>query len=550
MSRRDNDFISGLRVEVDYSKIDFEKYKNSKNGKNSSEDPNKGERERDKTKERSKYSEGSREKKKLNEFAERLPGGFTHDMLSEGKRDELIKKVISLESKYLGITAPSYYNFFNSGPNSPLGFYCPTGGIEEFEDGTIMEVDGDAIYFNSAMATNTEEDYRELLDTIIHEMRHRYQDMIRTKSIQQGDVAEIITEYLEFSEDKYEDDFETFEGYWNNGLEADARAYARARVNLYITYSIDKLLTLEEPPGEVAKNQIIMEAGGKDPNGRLAPITVSNTFDSKEFAEIRNGLTDSTQLLTNESTNKGGKENMAMNQGTDFSEAAQDQAAKVYGSLIENIQSFSEKVVEHFVERVKTHPYKQLENVGNVFVKFYNEQLPKDIKAAISTWISSDNSFSASLREQYEGDESASVSAAQKTENKLLEQVDASFKNITPIKINSPISVDKEKIISDAEYVEGISKSLSNMKDQWMDRFSKYSEQNSLYATMMPMVATTFTNVESGYQATYKDIMNVSEEFKDARAVVVSRDISRGTELKKEFVNRLDIFKQYRKNIH
>ena len=113
-------------------------------------------------------------------------------------------------------------------------------------------------------------------------------------------------------------------------------------------------------------------------------------------------------------------------------------------------------------------------------MKFYNEQLPKDIKAAISTWISSDNSFSASLREQYEGDESASVSAAQKTENKLLEQVDASFKNITPIKINSPISVDKEKIISDAEYVEGISKSLSNMKDQWMDRFSKYSEQNSL----------------------------------------------------------------------
>ena len=218
---------------------------------------------------------------------------------------------------------------------------------------------------------------------------------------------------------------------------------------------------------------------------------------------------------------------MTMYQILDFSEAAQDQAAKVYGSLIENIQSFSEKVVEHFVERVNTHPYKQLENVGNVFVKFYNEQLPKDIKAAISTWISSDNSFSASLREQYEGDESASVSAAQKTENKLLEQVDASFKNITPIKINSPISVDKEKIISDAEYVEGISKSLSNMKDQWMDRFSKYSEQNSLYATMMPMVATTFTNVESGYQALYKDIMIVSEEFKDARAVVLSGLYSR-----------------------
>ena len=222
------------------------------------------------------------------------------------------------------------------------------------------------------------------------------------------------------------------------------------------------------------------------------------------------------------------EENMTMYQILDFSEAAQDQAAKVYGSLIENIQSFSEKVVEHFGERVNTHPYKQLENVGNVFVKYYNEQLPKDIKSAISKWISSDNSFSAILRLN-EVDESASVSAAQKTENKLLEQVDASFKNITPIKINSPISVDKEKIISDAEYVEGISKSLSNMKDQWMDRFSKYSELNSLYETMIPMVANTFTNVESGYQALYKDIMNVSEEFKDIRAVVLSRDFSKWT---------------------
>ena len=220
------------------------------------------------------------------------------------------------------------------------------------------------------------------------------------------------------------------------------------------------------------------------------------------------------------------KENITMYQILDLSEAALDQAAKVYGSLIENIQSFSEKIVEHFVERVNTHPYKQLENVGNVFVKFYNEQLPKDIKAAISTWISSDNSFSAILRLN-EANESASVSAAQKTENKLLEQVDACFKNITPIKINGPISVDEEKIISDAEYVEGISKSLSNMKDQWIDRFSKYSELNSLYATMMPMVATTFTNVESGYQALYKDIMIVSEEFKDARAVVLSGLYSR-----------------------
>lgn len=549
MPKRDNDFLEKLRVNVDYSAIDFEKYKNLPKGTDSSDGSKKDERERDKARELTEKTKKSAENREFNEFSERLPGGYSAEMLLGSNRNRFIEHVIALESDYLGIDAPSFYNYTYMGPEPSYGMYFGAEGIVVFKDKSTMKVDRDTIYFNNAIPVLSEIDYRNFLDTIIHEVRHKYQDMVKNTPDQYQEVTENGRRYLMFSDKNYDRDSETFEGYWNNGLEQDARSYARARTDLYMAYSIDEVMALCAPPRQSAINQILMGAGEQFPDGRIAPITVSQTFDSEEFAQVRNGKNIETINISNKSK-KGGNTDMAMNQGTDFSEAAQNQAAKVYGNLIESIQSFSEKVVEHFVERVKTHPYRQLENVGNVFLKFYNEQLPKEIKNAISTWISSDNSFSASLKEQYEGNESASVSAAQKTENKLTEQVDACFKNIPPIRINSPISVDIERIISDAEYIEGIGKQLANLKDKWLERFSKYGEQNSLYATMMPMVATTFTNVESGYQATYKDIMNISEEFRDARSVVVSRDSSRGTELKRDIINRLDSFKQSRKNIH
>lgn len=221
-----------------------------------------------------------------------------------------------------------------------------------------------------------------------------------------------------------------------------------------------------------------------------------------------------------------------MNGATDFSEHAQSEAANVYAEVIQSIQSFSEGMIKNFGERIKSHPYKQLENVANTFIKYYNESLPQEIKSAISNWISSDNSFRASLSKHYESDE-ASASAANSIENSLLDEVDSCFKNIEDLKISKPISVNKEMILEDANFTEDYYKALGNLKEDWSTNFMKFAEDNSLYATMMPMLNGTFINVEKVYDAAKKDLLNVGDEFANAWSSVISSDSERGREIGK-----------------
>lgn len=548
-------FLERIKCTVDISKINNEKDLNQKKNGDSSP-PNKGQKERTrepKGHSRAKMFSGN-ENSTLNEFLD--PSNFSRVGLVNDNYFAFIESVIRLESKYLNIVPPEYMLYRDEGDNSRYGFYSPDTYDELLEDGSVLHTTRDTIYINAAKPLTGKKNYRSLVNTLIHEVRHKYQNVVTSNFQSYPEVTFDAKKYLEYSDQNYNQDIETQEGYDKNGLEADARGYAASRTELYMRYSVNEILELENAPTKSIHNQILMESGYAFENGKRAPITVSQTFFSDDFSTFQD---DEENCTFEKGSNKDqvdklnteGDANMAeMTGGTDFSERAQNEAAKVYGSMIENIQSFSEKVIEYFVERVKIHPYKQLENVGNVFIRYYNEELPNEIKNAISDWISSENSFSASLKEQYEGDEVASISAAEKTQNKLLEQVDSCFKIIPPIKISLPISIDKERIISDAVYVENISKELANVKDFWLERFSKCGEQNSLYATMMPMVASTFTKVEAGYHATYKDIMNVSEEFRDARNVVFGRDITAGKERSKNVANITDKFRGTRRNIH
>lgn len=548
MTEQEQNFREGLKVHVDNSKINLEKYMHRKSGGGDSDDPDKGERQRERTEEH-----GGRDKKSVSktncEFHQAVlerENVFLQEQLEGEKREALIEKIISLESAYLNIQPPKYALYAYAGEEISYGMYCSEAGIVDLGDGYLMETEEDTLYLNAAMPVRTEDEYREFLDTIIHEVRHKFQDTVREEPEKYSDVSTVAQRYLAYSTQEYEKDARTNDGYWNNGLEQDSRAFARSRTEQYMAYSIDELLQSKKAPEKIALHQILMEAGEKFPDGKRAPVTVSQTFYGKGFSEFSKNA--KKEILKKY---KGGNKKMGqMTAGTDFSEQAQMEAAKAYGSVITSIQNFSENVVIHFVERVKTHPYKQLENVGNVFIKYYNDELPQEVKNAISDWISSDNSFVASLKRQEEGEEDASISAARKTENQILEQVSGSFKHIEPIKISLPISIDKERIMSDAVYVENLSKQLAEIKDQWLDRFQKMSDQNSLYANMMPMVAATFTNVESGYHAVYKDIMDVSEEFRDARNVVVGRDINKTMDVKGDIKNRLASFKQSRKNRH
>lgn len=273
---------------------------------------------------------------------------------------------------------------------------------------------------------------------------------------------------------------------------------------------------------------------------------------AREDKDIVNG-TRNTNIKRDEGKNnahKGGNFSMAINEGTDFSEAAQEKAAAKYGEVIESIQTFSESVVTHFIERVKGHPYKQLEEAGNVFIRSYNEELPRKVKEAIRSWCQSENSFAASIAKQYDDNEE-SKSAALNVEKEIEDKVDACFKDIDEIKINKPISVNAEAIISDAQYMEGLSKELKKEKEMWMGVFQKLGEQqNSLYSNMEELVAETFNKTEEEYQAVYKDIMNVSEEFKAARAAVIKGAKIKAVHVKDNIQNIVDQYTRRRKNKH
>lgn len=259
---------------------------------------------------------------------------------------------------------------------------------------------------------------------------------------------------------------------------------------------------------------------------------------------------DKAKMRSSQSNLKGENFSMAINEGTDFSEAAQEKAAAKYGEVIESIQTFSESVVTHFIERVKGHPYKQLEEAGNVFIRSYNEELPRKVKEAIRSWCQSENSFAASIARQYDDNEE-SKSAALNVEKGIEDKVDACFKDIDEIKINKPISVNAEAIISDAQYMEGLSKELKKEKEMWMGVFQKLGEQqNSLYSNMEELVAETFNKTEEEYQAVYKDIMNVSEEFKAARAAVIKSANTKASNVKDNIQNIVDQYTRRRKNKH
>jgi hypothetical protein len=232
---------------------------------------------------------------------------------------------------------------------------------------------------------------------------------------------------------------------------------------------------------------------------------------------------------------------MDMNYGTDFSEAACEQAEKVYGELISSIQAFSEKEVVGLKEQLKALPYKQVKEAANLFIEYYNSRLKSEIADAVNGWISSDDSFSSSLRRQGE-DEEASLSAARKLEDHLLELLRSEFKMIPPIDAEYPITQNKEIVLMYADYMDSARKKLAELKEQWMERYSKLGDYNSLYAMMLPMVASTFTNVESGYESTRKEIEGISQEFEDGRSGSVGNSTEVANSKKKELKDLGDIF--------
>ena len=382
--------------------------------------------------------------------------------------------------------------------------------------------------------------YWELYNTVIHECRHKFQDMAIINPEKYPEINSKAAQYLSFSDKTYprdENSIDYEEEYWKNGLEKDAFAYANGRMAVYEkkTKTPFDILSISMTETNIIKNQILMNPGDINKIGRRAPITVSETYNSEEFLQYQQDI-------------KGENGNMEQGTGgTNFSEEAQGAAANVYGKVIEDIQNFSEKMIGDITERIKTHPYKQLEKVVNTFIDYYNEKLPSEIKTAIHEWIQSENSFSSSLKKHDEEESTASVNAAEKLQDGLLDKVDECFGRIDQVKIELAVNVDKGKIINDAQYIESYFKVLQNLRDEWAEKMQKYSEQNSLFINMASLVIDTFKHVEKVYQAAQKDIVNVGDEFAQAWSNVIDYGTNFSTERTKVERNISDLFTMSRK---
>ena len=547
MNEKEKKFREEIKWPVDYSKIDFKQYQ--KLGNNGDSDPAKNDRQ--------KFRGGenhSRERKKNSgDFNESCSSSakksFKLEKLFGEKYNIFVKKIIDLESDYLDIIPPDFLFYQDYSEDADFGFYSPSNNTELLDNDDILPREANTIYLNQAMPLLTDYDYEQFITTLLHEIRHKYQDEAINNPEKYVELNEKINSYFCDAREHYDKDAESSDMVRKNGLEVDAEAYAMSRAKIYTELSIDEILALEKAPIKSVKNSILMEPGYLFNSGQRAPLTTGANYFTNGYNNIHIKNGKKSQQGKELQFKKGG--NMEMAGGIDFSPRAQEEAAKVYGNLIENIQSFSEKAIEYFVERVKTHPYKQLEAAGNVFIEYYNDSLPKAIKAAINEWISSDNSFTASLRAVYADDEE-SKSAALRTEERLIEKVDTCFKDIQPIRINRSVSVvEQHVIIEDANFMINLSKQLEDMKNTWMERFAKYGEEvNSLYATMMSMVASTFTNVESCYQATYKDIMEISQAFNLAIKILVTTHQDVGMTVAKTPIDNNDNFTSARKHRH
>jgi hypothetical protein len=188
-----------------------------------------------------------------------------------------------------------------------------------------------------------------------------------------------------------------------------------------------------------------------------------------------------------------------------------------------------------FEDRLKEHPYKQLQNAANTF-----------IKGAIEEWSRSEESFSKLLQDLDEDCSQESINAAERLQNNLVEQVDSYFKAISEISIDKPMRVNTATILEDQVFINSYLGELSALKGLWKRKFEDLSDENSIYANMISMVVSTFTNVESVYESAQVDVGKIAESYKENRKSNVSNAIRMGETKVSDIKDTKDIFSTLR----
>ena len=451
----------------------------------------------------------------------------------------LIRHIVEMEAVKMGIPSPKIIFEKLDEKEESLGFYD-----HDAKEIVINSSTDGAIKHNNLL---------EVIDTATHELRHSYQYRMLDNPERFPHINTIVKQYFAYEEDIYPDEErqrteEGFLEYLANALEVDARRYADESTLYYSGKTLSEIRQLKHVIDEPVRNQILLGLRDEVPSGNNPLMAVGNDFDffkKEKSKRLQQNNLHNKKIIGNE---KGMVSSMAgWSGGTDLSEGAQQAAAKQYMMVVQNIQSNCENMIRVFEQRINEHPYKQLQHVANTFINLHNNDVPKAIKEAIQKWSSSDESFSKLLQDLDEDCSQESITAAEKLQDSLKEQVDSYFTNISEIAINKAIQVNEEVMREDQAFVDSWLKSLSALKGQWKTRFEDYSEENAIYANMISMIVNTFNNVETVYEAARADITTVADTFKEKRKDNIDRAIKKGENIFSDIKDSRDIFQSLRR---
>lgn len=380
-------------------------------------------------------------------------------------RLKMLEDIVHSESKYMDIDPPNV-RFDDLGPISRRGSY----------NNSI-----NTIRFNLNAILSPSVDFLTLIETAIHETRHKYQhDKIMNAQIKGESQDQVVSFFTNAGNDypnrhNYPSYEEYFSAYKNNALEVDANSYAKSRIAYFADYySNDPAIftgkAIERAgnvflPDNIIKNQILMTPDSKSPDGVMAQPLVHNEF--------------------------GGSK--SMKHTTSFSPEAQKAILDLYTSNVKELQKTAETSIEKMAEMIKPFHYIQAQEAVNIMIRYYNLEMKAEILKAINNWRNSERSFVHTAKAYKAGD--AAIQTARKLEDELVETFKNYVKNIPEINDDtSTPTTAPEAVEKCTNVLAELFKKMEVLREDIRKRITSKSEDNSLYSSISGMVDETYSN--------------------------------------------------------
>ena len=419
------------------------------------------------------------------------------------KQKTLLRKIVELEAKRMGIFEPSIV-------------------YEDMEDPGMYDHGSRQIWLSNKASVFR--DFRDLVDSVIHEVRHCYQYCIMDHPDSFSDIPVVIKNYLQHSLTNYPEEIETeveWEAYLKNGLEIDTNAYAQNLTFTYQQFTADQILAMKYPPQEIVKNQILMTPSDISEDGRIAPILVSAEFDALTY------YTDKDKNNENHIYNKGG--DYMSGRSLNISDDKQREAIGFYEDIIKEIQTSSGTMANQLGELLRSNPYEQTQVATNAFLKYYNTTLPSEIQKAINEWRNSDNCISAVVKKMGGGE--AAVQNAKRYEDRLNETIRNCFMTIDEFKIDvSGTNTTDQAINEMTQMINSYQQRLETEADGWVRSVTSKEQEEMIYSSIHDVVSRTIVNVRGAFDGLHVIFSEVGIRFSELHTSITGTNIDTGTQ--------------------